>query len=133
MGKHEILEGRDHAAQILHSKIDILIDAAIFLDAVKGCLEYAMLDFEHDTGIHLDEAAITVEREPLIPGGLAQAGDGSIIDAKVEDRVHHPRHGYPRARTHRDQQGIARIAERLARRPFDQPQSSRNLIADAIK
>ena len=48
-------------------------------------------------------------------GRLREPGDGVVVEAEVEDRVHHPRHRDGRARAHGDEQRVVRVAEVLAR------------------
>src|SRR2546427_13202036 len=55
-------------------------------------LERLLAQVEHHVAVHLDEAAIGVVGE----AGVLRAGDeplhGLIVQAEVQDRLHHPRH-----------------------------------------
>ena len=74
---------------------------------------------EHDVGIHLDEAAIAVEREAAVAGEFGEAFGGLVVEAEIEDGVHHAGHGGAAARADGDQQRIGRVAEFLAGAAFE--------------
>ena len=78
---------------------------------LEDLLEVVMLDVEHDVGIHLDEAAIGIPSEAVVPGRLRERLDGVVVEAQIQHRVHHAGHGGARARAHRNQQRIRRVAE----------------------
>ena len=77
-------------------------------------LEQLAVDVEHDLAEHLHEPPVRVVREPLVPGLLGQAADRAVVEAEVEDGVHHPRHRDGRAGANGDEQRIALVAEALA-------------------
>ena len=60
---------------------------------------------------HLDQSAVGVPGEPLVVGELRQRLDRLVVQADVEDGLHHPRHRELRAGAHRHQQRLVRIAE----------------------
>jgi hypothetical protein len=60
---------------------------------------FALLHAEDDIAIHLNEAAVAIPREALVVRGLREREDGLIVEAEVEDRVHHARHGVASAGT----------------------------------
>ena len=72
-----------------------------------------MLDAEHDASVHLDEAAIGIPGEARI-GGLRERQHRLVVQAEVEDRVHHARHRRARAGAHRHEQRLAPVAENPA-------------------
>ena len=72
-----------------------------------------MRNVEHYAAEHLDQAAIGVVGEARIVAALGQAFDRLVIQAEVEDGVHHAGHGELRARAHADQQRIVGAAELL--------------------
>ena len=75
-------------------------------------LELLAVDVEHYVGVHLDEAAVRVQGEPLVV--LGQALHRLVVEAEVEDGVHHPRHRGARAGADGDQQRLAGVAELAA-------------------
>ena len=72
------------------------------------------VDAVDDLAVHLDQTPIRVVGEPRIARRPRLTLDGDVVQAEVQDRVHHPRHRHRRARPHRDEQRIGRIAEPLA-------------------
>ena len=73
-----------------------------------GCLG---TETHHDIGVHLYEAAITVPGKPLVAGRLGQALYRLVVEAEVEDGVHHAGHRGRCARTHRHQQRVTSVPE----------------------
>ena len=73
-----------------------------------------MLEAEHHIRIHGDEAAIAVIGEAAVAGQFGERFDGLVVEAEIEHGVHHARHRGAAAGTHRHQQRILGIAERLA-------------------
>ena len=77
------------------------------------------LEAEHDVAVHLHEAAVGVVGEARVAGLADQALDGLVVEAEVQDRVHHARHRRAGARADRDQERMLGIAESLADRLLD--------------
>ena len=82
--------------------------------ATNACSKLAAVDAEHDSAEHLQEAAVGILGEPLVAGQRGQAGDGFVVEAEVQDGVHHARHGEFGARAHADEQRVRGVAERFA-------------------
>ena len=78
-----------------------------------------MLDAEHDLPVHLQKAAVAVIGETLVAAVFGKTADGVVVEAEVEDGVHHARHRGARARAHRDEQRLRGIAEFGADRCLD--------------
>ena len=76
--------------------------------------EIEVVHAEHDVAEHLDEAAVRIPREARVAGARSEAFDGAVVEADVQDRVHHAGHRLPGARPHRYQQGVLGVAERRA-------------------
>ncbi len=91
-----------------------------------------MIEFEHDVGIHLDEAAIAVPRKARVAADRREANHGFVVEAKVEDGVHHPRHRHPRAGADRDEQRVRRVAETLVGHTLDMGDAGRDLGLQAV-
>ncbi len=66
---------------------------------------------EHDVGVHLHEASVRIPGEALVTRLQGKSDHGGVVESKVQDGVHHPRHGDSRARAHGDEQRVARIGE----------------------
>ena len=45
-----------------------------------------------DVAVHLNETPVTIPGEARVAAGLCQGLDGFVVQAKVENGVHHARH-----------------------------------------
>ena len=68
---------------------------------------FALLHAEDDVAVHLDEAAVAIPSEAGVAGGLGESDDGVVVEAEVEDGVHHARHRIASARADGDEEGHA--------------------------
>ena len=101
----------DDGAPVLGAKVGVERIALAFLILLEDVLEIVDVDVEHDVRVHLNEAAIGVVGEARVVRRLRQSFDRGVVQPEVEDRVHHARHRGARARPHRDEQRIGRVAE----------------------
>ena len=74
------------------------------------------VDGQHHVPEHRDEAAVAVPGEALVPGLLRQPLHRLIVQAEVEDGVHHARHRTRAPRADRDQERVARGRRAACRR-----------------
>lgn len=100
--------------EIVRGQLDVLRDALLFLHLVDELFEILLADFHDDVGEHLNESSVAVICPTGIAGLLGKRLHHFLVEAKVEDRVHHAGHGSARTRTHGDEQGIFLVAELLA-------------------
>ncbi len=95
----------------------VVLDALLFLHFVDEGLKILLAHFHDHVGEHLDEAAVAVVHEALELGigvALDHGGDHFVVQAQVQDGVHHAGHGSAGAGTHGNQQGVLKIAELFA-------------------
>ena len=92
-------------------QIGILRGAGLCLLVLQDVLEALALEVHDDCREHRDEAPVGIVGEPLIAGFFYQSLHSSVVQAEVQDSIHHARHGRPRAGSHRNQQWIGRSAE----------------------
>ena len=111
----ETLKVRDQRLPIFRRHFGIEEDAAIFLRDFQGFLKGSMIKAKDNIGIHLDEAAVAIPSKARIARNLRQTRNSCIVQAEVQNRIHHARHGDTRARPHRHQQRIGRIAKAFPR------------------
>ena len=64
----------------------------------------ALLHSHDHVAVHLDETAVAIPGEALVVRRLDERLHGLVVEAKVQDRVHHARHGIARPGAHCDQQ-----------------------------
>ena len=67
------------------------------LGALELGFEEPVLDVEHDVAIHRDEAAVGVPGEAGVATGALEGHHRLVIEAEVEDGVHHAGHRDPGA------------------------------------
>ena len=71
-------------------------------------------DFHDDIGVHLDKSSIAVICPSGIAGPLCQNLYHFLVEAQVQDGVHHARHGSTGAGTYGHEKRIFLVAELLA-------------------
>ncbi len=116
----ELLELRDHPAEILLLQSGVVVDLGPGLGPVENDLVGIVvfmgvgLHPHHHAPVHLQEATVAV------PGELGVAGPGRegfhhpVIDSEVEDGVHHAGHRLAGAGADREEERILEVAEFLA-------------------
>ena len=110
----DLLEDAHQFLQVIGSQVHVVLDALGFLHLVDLDLEQALGDHHDDICKHLHEAAVAVVCEAGVVGLLGQTLNSLIVQAQVQDGVHHAGHGLTCAGTDGDQQGVLVIAEGLA-------------------
>ena len=85
--------------------------SGLVLVAGKDILERRRLDTQHHTAEYLQEPAVRVVGWALIAHESGQALRYILVDAEVQDGVHHPRHGISGTRTYRYQEWVGRRPE----------------------
>ncbi len=114
-----VLEQADQLLEVVGGEIGVALHAALLLHLFEEVLENVAVEVEHDVGIHLDEAPIGVIGEAGVTALLDHSLDRLIVEAEVEDGVHHPRHRGAGAGAHRDEKWVLRVAELLPHHLLD--------------
>ncbi len=114
-----LLELHDQILEIVGGQFGIELHAAGFFFLLKEMFEDVAVHFHDDVRIHLDEAAVGVVGEAGIAALLDDPLHGLVVEAEVEDGVHHAGHGGASAGAHRHQQRVLAIAELLAHQGLD--------------
>ncbi len=127
---HQLLVFGDDVLQRGGLELVIELHAFAFLDAVEDVFELLLGDVENHVAEHLDEAAIGVVGETGIVAALGQSFDGLVVEAQVEDGVHHAGHGELGAGADRNQQRIFARAQFLTLQPFQALEGSMHLGVD---
>ncbi len=113
----------DQRAPVIGGHFGIVGKAAILLGDFQRFLEQAVVEAEDDVGVHLDEAAIAVPGEARVARSRGEPFDGGIVEAEIEDGVHHAGHRDARARADRNEQRAVPfaigVAEAFAGGAFD--------------
>ena len=98
-----LLEGRRRAPRRSSaSRSRSFVGALGVLGRVEGVGEVLAVDAEHGGAEHLQQPAVGVQREALVLALPGEARDRLVVEADVEDGLHHPGHRELRARAHAD-------------------------------
>ena len=108
------LELHGQLLQVLGGQLHVLGDAALGLHLVDELLKVLLAHLHDHVGVHLDETAIAVPGPAGVVGFLGDDFHHVLVEAQVQDGVHHAGHGGPGAGAHGHQQGILQVAEALA-------------------
>ncbi len=133
LGRVRVLERLDQLAEVGGGQLDVLLHAARRLHVRQRLLEAVPLDAVDHLAVHLDQPPVGVVGEALVAGRLRQPCDRLVVEAEVEDRVHHPRHRDGGARADGDEQRIVRIAEALRRLALERGDVLRNLGVEPVR
>ena len=123
---HQLLEG-------VHGELVVHGDAPRILLGLQGVGEVVAVDVQDGLTEHLDEAAVGVPGEALVGAGGGQALDGDVVEADVEDGLHHAGHGELGAASHRDEQGVLGGAELAPQLLLDSTQSGSDLDRELLR
>ena len=141
----DLLVDGDELLEIVDVEIGVLGALAVLLlggverlvEAVVGdfravlALDDVRRDVHDDPAEHGDEAAVRVPAEALIAADGDEALERCLVEAEVEDRVHHARHRELGAGADRDEQRVLRIAEALARLLLDDLDGREDVVPEA--
>jgi len=100
--------------QVFSGQLGIKGDALLFLHGVDQLFKVLLAHFHNDVREHLDEAAIAVPRPAGIVGFFSDDMHNLLVQAQVQDGIHHTGHGSAGTGAHGHQQRIFHIAELLA-------------------
>ncbi len=121
----ELLELADDPAQVVLLEAGVVLDLRLRLRLVEDDLEGIVVlagvgfDAHDDATIHLQEAAVAVPGELRVAGLLGERLDDRVVDAEVEDGVHHAGHRLAGAGADREEQRVLEVAELLAHHLLD--------------
>jgi hypothetical protein len=127
------LEGSDELLEVPRVQLDVLLHAARLLQLAQRMLETVGFDSVDHLAVHLDQAPVRVVREARVPRRFAEAGDRLVVEAEVEDRVHHPRHRDGGTGADRDEERVVRVAEPLARLGLEPVEVLLDLLREAVR
>ncbi len=108
------LELADKLFHVALVQLNVLLDAALGLLLVDDLLKVGLRQLHHHVGEHLDEPAVGVVGEARVVRKLREALHHGVVQAQVQDGVHHAGHRNPRAGADGNQQRVGGVAELLA-------------------
>ena len=104
----------DHFLQRLGVEVGVELGFLLLLLGVEDLVERGFRDVQHHVAEHLDQAAVGIGGEARIVAAFRQGLDTLIVEAEIQDGVHHAGHGELRAGAHAYQQRVLALAELLA-------------------
>lgn len=110
----DALKGLDEFLQVLGRKLGIDANAGDQAGLGQGVLEQVGVNAHDDVGKHLDKAAVAIPGKTRILRLGDETLNGVVVEAQVENRVHHTGHGERSARANRHEQRIIIVTELLA-------------------
>ncbi len=127
---HQGLVAGDHLLQVRGGQFGIELGLGFLLLALEDGVEIVLADFQHHVAVHLDEAAVAIVGEARVVAPGRQSLDGLVVQAQVEDGVHHAGHGELGAGADAHQQRVVDIAELLPHALFQRLEGAEHLIVD---
>ncbi len=128
----DLLVGVHQVAKQLDGHLGVGGGARQLLGRVEQGVELLAGDAEHDAPVHGHEPTVRVVGEALVVGLLGQALDRVVVEAEVEDGVHHAGHRELGPRPDRDEQGVARVPDALAHGSLETGARPRHLGGEAV-
>ena len=107
------LELHGQLLQVGGIQLHVLRHALLLLHGIDELLEILLAHLHDHVGVHLDKAAVAVPSPAGVVGFLGDDVHHILVQAEVQDGVHHAGHGGAGAGADGDQQGILVIAELL--------------------
>ena len=130
-----LIEGLEALDQFLHVvgvQLGVQLHALFGLQLIDDLFETLLGELHNNVGEHLDETAIGVICKTGVVGELGKALDHFVVEAQVQDGVHHAGHGSTGAGTHGNQQRVLGIGELLADDFFHLGQTLIDLCLDLV-
>jgi hypothetical protein len=128
-----LLELGHQPAQVVGVQLDVRRHPTLLLEPVERGREDLAVDAEHGLAEHLEQPAVGVPREPLVAAGLRQALHRRVVQADVENRLHHPRHRDHRPGPHAHQQRVVPVAEPAVQVVLEPAQRHRHLHPEVAR
>ena len=115
----DALEDIGQLSELGGRHLGVALDAETRLRRVELGVEDFAPHAQDDVAEHHDEAPVAVPREALVTRARRQSLDGRVVQAEIEDRLHHPGHRYAGARADRHEEGPFGVAESGVRGGLD--------------
>ena len=127
------LNSADERLEVVDRQVGVAGVLAVgVLPRLEGLVEALGLHVHDDPPEHLDEAAVGVPAEALVAGELDQAVEGRLVEAEVQDGVHHPGHRELGAGADAHEERIGGIAEALAGPLLDLAHRLEDVVPEAV-
>jgi hypothetical protein len=104
----------DNFFQCFGIEVRIKLGFSLLLLGIEYLVEFFLLNIQHDVAKHLDQSPIGIGCKPWILAPLSQRLHTLVVQAEIENRIHHARHGKLCARADAYQQRVLALSELLA-------------------
>ena len=118
--------------QVIGGELGVQRDAPLLLHLVDELLEVLLAHFHDHVGVHLDEPAVGVPGEAGVLGLLGEGLHHHVVEAQVQDGIHHAGHGGPGAGADGHQQGVVLVPEALAGNVLQLAHILHDLVLDLL-
>ena len=112
-------EGLHHLAQGLGRELVVRGHSVALPGVAEDLLEDRVRHAQDDVAVHREQTPVAVAIEAQIAAALADGVQDLGVQAEVQDRVHHARHGGRATGAHRQEERIGRVAEATALQGLD--------------
>ena len=126
------LEVAGQRLQVGRGQVGVLRRAVGRLRRLEGVVEALALHVHDDAPEHLDEAAVRVPAEALVAGEGHQAVERLLVQAQVQDRVHHAGHRELGPRADADEERVGGVPEALAGLGLDLLDRFEHVVPEAV-
>jgi hypothetical protein len=110
----DFLVFRNHFFQRLSVKVGIELGFFLFLLGIEDFVERCLRNLQHDVAKHLNQTTVRIVRKPRVVATFRKPLDALIVQAEVENRIHHAGHGKLRTGADTYQQRVLALSELLA-------------------
>ena len=93
----------DNFLQCFGIETGIKLYLFLFLLGVEDFVEGRLWNLQHHVAEHLDQTAVGIIGKARVVAAFRQGLDAVIVQAEIENRIHHARHGKLRTRANADQ------------------------------
>ena len=96
----QLFELRDQFLQLSDRQLRIFLNSGLFTLVFKSDFEWITfcfifwLQLENDVAVHLDESTIAIPCRSFITGLLRECNNGVVVQADIENGVHHAGHRF---------------------------------------
>ena len=125
----DLLEFGNQLLEVFGVQIGVALDALVGLHGAQRVLVVVGRHALDDLAVHLNEATVAVPSEALVAGFRGDGLHSVVVDAQVQDRVHHARHRDDSTGTHRNQQRLGGVAEFASDALLELRQGGGDLVA----
>ena len=129
----DLLVLTDEGLQVRHVEVGVLRAVTVgLLAGLERLVEAARGNVHHDPPEHRDEPAVRVPAEALVAGQRDEALERLLVEAEVEDGVHHPGHRELGAGADAHEERVLRVAEALAGALLDLPHRLEDVVPEPV-